>query len=591
MAAVLLMLAGAAPAAPPAVRDLAWGETLFYYFQQDYIPAITRLGVARSRQELGYHADEADLVLGGLMLGYGLHRRAEAIFENLLATNPKREVRDQAWYFLAQVRFLKGFPGESLEALSRVEGRLPGPLQVERVDLEARALLASGRPRDAARVLSVADLPGGWRYYGWYNQGIALIRSGQPGEGDTVLERLAAADVAGPELSSLKDRANLSLGYLRLAADDPVGALRAFARVRLEGPYATRALLGAGWVNSSRGDYQAALIPWVELVARDPLDAAVQEALIAVPFAYAELGTPGRAVDRYEYAVDSYEGELRRLDRAIADVHSGRLIAGLDSERDDVAADRDPLSHYLYSLMAGDDFQRGCEALEDLEELDRLAERWQSSISAFQDMLAARRDRFRQSREPVLSALDEVRLAELDQRYDSLKASVDRAREQNDALMLADAGERESMRRTEALEAALGEDPATADRLRRLRGIVFWGANAAFPARLRAMDKSLAETRRALKSSSRHVREIGEADVRAPAGFAGFDARIMEAAGRLDSLRMGLRVATVAQTRQLENLAIAELQARRQRVEGYLSQARYALAASYDQAAIAGAIP
>ena len=116
LALVALLQAAATPAAPPAAQDLAWGETLYYFYQQDYIPAITRLQVARTRQELAYHDQESELVLGGLMLGYGMHRRAEAIFQALLERHPRPSVRDQAWYFLAQARFQRGLSAEALAA-------------------------------------------------------------------------------------------------------------------------------------------------------------------------------------------------------------------------------------------------------------------------------------------------------------------------------------------------------------------------------------------------------------------------------------------------------------------------------------------
>ena len=589
LAAASLLLSVPAWAAPPVALDRAWGETLFYYFQDDYIPAITRLGIARTRGELSHHAGEAELVLGGMYLGYGLHRRAEDVFESLLATHPKPEVRNQAWYFLAQVKFIQGFPEEAVQALSRVEGRLPGTLQSERVDLEARALMASGRAAEAAELLAAADLSGGWRYYGLYNQGVAFIRAGQPARGDAVLERLGASKVVGPELLSLKDRANLALGSLRMTAGDSPGARLAFDRVRLDSPYATRALLGAGWVDSGRGDYQAALGPWTELGARDPLDAAVQESLIAIPFAYAQLGAPGRAVGRYEFAVASFEGELDRLDRAVAAVHAGRLTAGLEARPDDLPDGDDPLAHYLYVLMAGDDFQRGTRALEDLGALDRLVGRWQGSIVAFRDMLTAQRRRFQQSREPVYSALDEQRLGDLRLRHEDLSARLATVRADDDVLALADSNEHEAIRRIQALEAVAATDPEARERLRRLRGVIYWQASAGFPARLRAMEKSLAQSGKALQASSGLVGQIKDADVLAPAGFESFEDRIAAAAGRLDSLQQRLRLASAAQTEHLEHLAVVELQARRERVSAYLSQARYALAASYDHAALAEA--
>ena len=89
---------------PQTAQDLAWGEVLFGFFQDRHVHAITRLLVARDRSELVEHEEEAELVLGGLYLGYGMHRQASVIFERLLERHGDPAVRDQAWYFLAQIR-------------------------------------------------------------------------------------------------------------------------------------------------------------------------------------------------------------------------------------------------------------------------------------------------------------------------------------------------------------------------------------------------------------------------------------------------------------------------------------------------------
>ncbi|NIW25563.1 MAG: hypothetical protein GWN29_13900, partial [Gammaproteobacteria bacterium] len=61
-------------------------------------------------------------------------------------------------------------------------------------------------------------------------------------------------------------------------------------RVRLEGPFSNKALLGVGWADAERGDYRAALSPWLELRQRNIIDPAVQESLLAVPYAFSQLG-------------------------------------------------------------------------------------------------------------------------------------------------------------------------------------------------------------------------------------------------------------------------------------------------------------
>ena len=85
------------------VQDLAYGEVLFGYFQEDYFTALTRLLAAQQRNEIPHHAAEAELMLGGLYLSYGEHRLAGEIFERVLKDSVEPELHDRAWFFLAKI--------------------------------------------------------------------------------------------------------------------------------------------------------------------------------------------------------------------------------------------------------------------------------------------------------------------------------------------------------------------------------------------------------------------------------------------------------------------------------------------------------
>jgi len=106
--ALLVLVAPAAYAAtaenePIVVKDPQYGEVLFYFYQEDYFPAIVRLLAAQSQQQFVNHAEEAELLLGGLYLSYGHHLEAAAIFEKMLAGNVSTEIRNRTWFFLAKI--------------------------------------------------------------------------------------------------------------------------------------------------------------------------------------------------------------------------------------------------------------------------------------------------------------------------------------------------------------------------------------------------------------------------------------------------------------------------------------------------------
>ncbi|MDH3909423.1 MAG: hypothetical protein OEU83_10340, partial [Gammaproteobacteria bacterium] len=98
-----LILASLAPAGPVfagkddpepiVVEEPHYGEILFYFYQEDYFPAIVRLLAAQQQGQLEQHSAQADLLKGGLYLSYGHHLEAAEIFERLLADNVNPEIR------------------------------------------------------------------------------------------------------------------------------------------------------------------------------------------------------------------------------------------------------------------------------------------------------------------------------------------------------------------------------------------------------------------------------------------------------------------------------------------------------------------
>ena len=94
---------------PIVVEDPAFGEVLFYFYQEDYFPAIVTLLAAQEKSRVESHLEESELLLGGLYLSYGHHQQAAAIFEKLLAGNVDPEIRDRTWFFLAKIWQQRGY--------------------------------------------------------------------------------------------------------------------------------------------------------------------------------------------------------------------------------------------------------------------------------------------------------------------------------------------------------------------------------------------------------------------------------------------------------------------------------------------------
>ena len=385
---------------PIVVEEPHYGEILFYFFQEDYFPAIVRLLAAEDQAQLKSHAEQGELLKGGLYLSYGHHLEAADIFERLLADNVDREIRNRTWFFLAKIWKQRGYLERAQVALDNIEGKLPKNLEREAAMLNAQILIDKGEYDTAIALLERWKGRTEWASYARFNLGVALVRSGRIDEAKKILNELGELDPFNDELTSLRDKANLALGYALLQDGQHAAAKAPLQRVRLEGPFSNKALLGVGWADAELESYRRALVPWMELRSRDLLDPAVQESMLAIPYALAKLDSISQAADHYLNAIEAFYEETNRIDRTIGHIESGDFFNEfieddpLDSTgwywRLEELPDG-PEGRYLFHLLATDEFQEGLKNFRDLNYLWRNLDNWQQSVSVYANMLETRR--------------------------------------------------------------------------------------------------------------------------------------------------------------------------------------------------------
>jgi len=235
---------------PQVVQDLHWGDVLFYFYQGDYMQALTRLGAAEDFNRVTHHTVEAELLKGGLYLSLGEHEEAGRIFRSLLNDNVPLDVRNRAWFYLAKVWYQREYLQQAADALASIRGALPGDLEPERHLLEAQVMMYLDHYDEAIRALErwqpVGDGSDAWSAYARFNIGVALVRKDRLDDAAKLLDAVGQIPAPTEELAALRDKANLALGYAWLKAGKPNEAKAILQRVRLEGPQSNKALLGAG---------------------------------------------------------------------------------------------------------------------------------------------------------------------------------------------------------------------------------------------------------------------------------------------------------------------------------------------------------
>jgi hypothetical protein len=351
---------------------------------------------------------------------------------------------------------------------------------------------------------------------------------------------------------------------------------------------------------SAAGRHEEALTPWLALHERNLLDAAVQEAYLAVPYAFAQLGANGQAAEYYEAALGSFASERGNIDAAILRIREGSMMRDLVGAEDADSPQRGwfwqltelpdaPESRYLYPVLAGHDFQEGLKNYRDLAYLGSTLARWDENMAVYGDMIETREAAYaeRIPRTDALLGSDALRQAEA--RRKAVEGRFNDVVNLQDVAALGTPEQREQWRRVLVVEAALaaqpGEDTAAArEKLALVKGVLFWDLHQEFRERLYQQRRQLRELDRALAAANTRWLRVQQARATAPVTTGDYADRIAALQGRLGALRARLGQTADAQQDLLASIAIHELEAQQQRLADYEIQARFSLAAIYDRA-------
>jgi Tetratricopeptide repeat len=592
------------------LQDLYFGEALFHANQGHYFDALQRLDTELGQyhgldepqyDSLHYHIGAAEFDVGDFELNYRMHHRAGRAIRAVLEGNVDPAVRNEAAFRLARIHFQKDQPEDALHALQRIEGEVPEAIADEVEFLRANVYMALGRPADAVEVLADLQRAESLTGFAAYNLGIALLQDGRTPDAIEQLDRAGRVASGERGAEAIRDKANLILGTMLFEAAEYQRAYESLDRVRLEGPFSNQALLRAGWAEVSAGNFERALVPWNILAKREVTDAAVQEALLAAPFAYGKLEIHGRAALMYGHALEAYTSELDRVDASIDSIRKGKFLKAL--LREELNQDRDwvirlrtlpetPETYYLMALMASHDFQTALSNYLDLEDLRTRLVSWQTNFDAFEDMIELRRQNY----DPLLP--------EVDADFRELDSQIRLRMEQREHLdkrlqgmltaprpdYLATADERIVSERLDELERNLGnsatpETQALQERIAHVRGALTWQLRTQYHERLTEAHTHLNELNVVIAAMTERYQSLVRTRQAATHSYVGYDVPINQLRRRVGEALQKVNLLMARQGHMLETVAINELKVRRERLDGYQAQARFAVADSYDRAA------
>jgi hypothetical protein len=608
-----LLIATPAVAANPytakGLKDVYYGEALYHAFQGDWFDAIARLDTELAQYRrldepaldtLHYHIGQAEFGVGDFELGYRMHLRAGRAMTAVIEGSVEEPVRNDAIYRLARLFFQEDQPENALIALEQIHGKVPERIRDDLEFLRGEIFMTTGQFPEAAQdfenLQGVKSLEG----FAGYNLGIAMIKEGKVQEGRKYLDRTGQIISDNPATLAIEDKANLVLGYKLLDEKSYENAKLILERVRLSGPFSNRALLGSGWADANRGQYERALVPWSILAQREVTDPAVQEAMLAVPYAYGKLNIYGRAAVLYGKALDAFGKEVDKLGASIKSIQKGKFLEALT--REELKQDSDwvvklrnlpeaPETYYLLELMASNDFQNSLRNYLDLHELQKKLASWNGDLDAYEDIIKQRRAYY----QPLLPQIDRA-FRELDSQMRLRLEQRDRIRKRLQAMLtaprpdyLATAEERIAKEKIEGLEQALAANGGTApdgvkDRISRLRGILIWNIYTEYDRRLTDTFKDLLDLNDAVDRLKKQYNSFVRTRQAATQSYEGYDDVIRRQRTLIAAAEEKVKTLMVQQGNVIETMAVNELTRRRERLEQLQITARFAIAESYDRA-------
>jgi len=599
----------AGTSAPKDLKDLYFGEALYDAFQGDWFDAIARLDTELmqhhrvdepERDTLYYYINQAEFDVGDFELAYRMHQRAGRAITAVIEGNVEEPVRNEAIYRLARIYFQKDQPVNALYAVERISGVVPPEIRDDLAFLRAQIFMANGRFDEAATILKDLQDAKSLEGFSTYNLGIALLKEGQELEGRQSLNRTGQINSNNELTLAIKDKSNLVLGTKLLEEKQFEDAKEVLDRVRLIGPFSNRALLGSGWADAFQGRFERALVPWSTLVTREVTDASVQEAMLAIPYAYGKLDVYSKAALMYGSALAKFSTEIDKLDASIKSIREGHFLKAL--VREELKQDANwvvklrklpqtPETYYLLKLMASHDFQESLKNYLDLEDLRKKLEAWEKDLDAFEEIIEKRRAYY----QPLLPIIDRE-FRQLDSQMRLRLEQRDRIEQRLKAMLvvprpdyLATSKERIISEQIALLERKLTVKrtalPSEIEaRIKRLRGVLHWNIYTDYDRRFTETYKHLRDLDFEVDRLKKQYNAFVRTRQAATQSYEGYDDVIRRQRFLIQKSNEKVGELMARQGHMLETMAVNELTKRRERLAEFQIKVRFAMADSYDRA-------
>lgn len=582
------------------VNNLAYGTSLYNFFQDKYFSAITDLLVGKHYNRLNTEDKNAELLLGGMYLSYGLPDKASSIFSELLdqtSKNTPASVRDRALFHLGRHYYESNILSSAESSLVEIGDTLHSDYDAERIYMLINIMISNSGPENTVDLLERIPDDSIWHYYSQYNIGTAYLRANNYEKGIELLDDIGTEQTLNIEHEIIRDKSNIALAFSELARNNPLQANEYFTRVRIDGSQTSNGLLGLGWSWYRQAHYSQALSAWITLSNQQIPSLAKQESLITIPYAYENFGQPDLALEAYDVAITVYNQELTEIHRIIEDIKSGHFVKSLkavslgteSSNPASIIGNVGVTSNkYLSPLFLSKDFNTAVKDLQELTFLNYTLDHWEQDIPALRLILEEKRITYNREiqKQDHKKIIDSARIY-FDQR-NKISAVVKKIETEEDASALVTDDEKALLDRITSIKKTLDSMAGQADiadqqeQYRRVSGLLTWKLNTEFPERIWQTRKELIELNKTSEKFNQTINGLSDIFKSRPVQYADFLAKIKKLEGELKQLRIDIATSIAYQEQQISNMSLAAANQYVSKIDAYLDRALYSRARLYD---------
>jgi hypothetical protein len=417
-------------------EEAVYREALYHYFLKDYGAAFGVLGrhatnIFENSSTTDTSSQRIQRLTAGVALAYGMHDMAH---RRLLVLLDDPQQRDVANYYLALLAYRQGDLDQTQIHLDAMNATPQQLINVSDVALlRADVALQVGNPALAG--LALEQLPMGSRDYlltalnianyhsregdfiqareyyrkldssqqsnrrwlpdwrwptlGWLKSNDSQwlsVSAGVASNRNAAVEAMVSADSVRQDNEWLINRARLAAGYAALDAGLANEAEQWLMAIPQNSIGARQAILGYGWSQYERGDFNGALDAWLalsttpqvagqatprfasQLSPRDSPQAT--EASLGVALVYAKLLRPRMALDQYQRLVADLELQLASISSLLV---GDRLLVD----------DADPMQRYLHAWQSSDAFSLQMDRRLALNTLAIQSQGWLEKLEVY----------------------------------------------------------------------------------------------------------------------------------------------------------------------------------------------------------------